>query len=277
MASGTTGSIWGTFQWGASGPQGNTYTGPLISSIIYQAQRMAGVLRMPGFTGSPEDMSDGLLRLNATVDQWAAKKAYAFSETFQQFSLTPNHNPYLIGPAVVSPPDFKVAMRPIRLEENGATLILTNVTPNVDIPIQVRDADWWNNQRVKTLATNVPTDVYYESDFPNGALSFWPVPNFAYGIRLRLWTFVTQFASVTQQLVAPPAYLDALIKTLAEQLVLMYPGTMMPPSLPMEAVRARAAVLGNNSKSPKIPSADFGTAGGRSSSEFNYYSGGPSR
>lgn len=238
---------------------------------------MAGVLRMPGFTGSPEDMSDGLLRLNATVDQWAAKKAYAFSETFQQFSLTPNHNPYLIGPAVVSPPDFKVAMRPIRLEENGATLILTNVTPNVDIPIQVRDADWWNNQRVKTLATNVPTDVYYESDFPNGALSFWPVPNFAYGIRLRLWTFVTQFASVTQQLVAPPAYLDALIKTLAEQLVLMYPGTMMPPSLPMEAVRARAAVLGNNSKSPKIPSADFGTAGGRSSSEFNYYSGGPSR
>jgi hypothetical protein len=270
------GATWGSFVWGSGVGTGGGFTGPLVSSIIYQAQRIAGVLHMPGFTGSPEDMNDGLLRLNAIIDQWAARKAYAYSETFQQFTLTPNHNPYLIGPAVTAPPDFKVTARPIRLEENGATLILTNVTPNVDVPLTVRTGDWWNNQRVKTLTTNVPTDVYYEPDFPNGTLFFWPVPNFAYGIRLRLWTFVTQFSSTAAQLIAPPAYLEALIKTLAEQLVLMY-GTIMPPSLPTEAVRARAALMGNNSKSPNIPSADYGTTGGRSTSDWNYYSGGPAR
>lgn len=277
-ASGTTGSIWGTFQWGQSGPQSSQFNGPLVSSIIYQAQRMSGVLRMPGFAGSPEDMNDGLLRLNGIIDQWAAKKAYAYSDSFLQFPLVGGHNPYLIGPAVVSPPDFKVANRPIRLEENGATLILTNVTPNVDIPITVRDADWWNNQRVKTLTTSIPTDVYYEPDFPNGTLFFWPVPNTSYAVRLRLWVFVSQFASTGQQLVAPPAYYDALIKTLAEELVLMY-GAMafMPPTLPQKASAARAALLGNNSKSPTIPSADYGTTGGRSTSEFSYYSGGPAR
>jgi hypothetical protein len=248
----------------------------LVSNLIYQAQRMANVLRRPGFAGSTDDMSDGLMRLNAIVDQWAARKAYAYSETFQKFTLTPNHAPHLIGPGLASP-DFNFPIRPMRLEENGATLVLTNVTPNVDIPMTVRDADWWNNQRVKALSTSVPTDVYYEPDFPNGALNFWPVPNFAYAVRLRLWTVVLQFVAITDQFVAPPAYLDALIKTLAEQLVLMYPGTMMPPSLPMEAIRARAAALGNNAKSPTIPSADYGTRGNRERGDFNYYSGTYSR
>lgn len=267
----SSGSVWGSFQWGQPASQaGAGAQGVLVSSIIYQAQRIAGVLHMPGFTGSPEDMSDGLLALNRNVDRLAARRAYAFSDSFQQFTLTPNHSPHLIGPST-TPPDFKVNIRPMRLEEDGAALVLTTVNPNVDLPMMVRDADWWNNQRVKGLATAIPTDVYYEPDFPNGALFFWPVPNFAYAVRLRLWVQVQQFASVASSLLAPPAYYDALVLMLAKHLCGMY-RQPIPEFVTEELPRALAALQSNNLKSPRIASADYGTRG-TEAGDFNYYRG----
>jgi hypothetical protein len=163
----------------------------------------------------------------------------------------------------------------VKLELDGAALVLTNSTPNVDQPLNVRDADWWNNQRIKTLASDIPTDVYYEPDWPNGSLYFWPVPDFAYGARLRLRSVVQQFAATTTTFSAPPAYQLALALTMAEHMCMWW-GLQVPAGLPAQAVTARRAVQINNFKSPRIASADYGTRG-RPRADFNYYSGLPSK
>ena len=215
-----------------------------------------------------------MLLLQALIDQWQARKPFAFAETFEAFTLTPGTITYQIGPGL-SAPDFAVTVRPARLEQDGAALILNNQTPPVDQPMNVRNADWWNNQRVKTLTTNVPTDVYYEQTFPNGRLHFWPVPDYAYGVRLRLWSMLSQITSFNQQFIAPPAYLSAVVFTLAQWLCMTY-HMVEPPYLRDAAVAARlAAQINSPTKSPRISSADSGTRGQQKMGDFNYFTGGP--
>jgi hypothetical protein len=158
-------------------------------------------------------------------------------------------------PAANPLPDYLVFQRPQRIE--GANLIFTNSPTNVDTPIQVRDADWWNNQRVKSLTSNVPTDVYYSPAFPNGELNFWPVPNFAYGVRLELWTLLQFIANLTDTFSLPPAYQKAITLTLAEEIA---PSFNQPihPQTALSAQRARTAVQMNNDKSPRMVTTDSG-------------------
>ena len=240
-----------------------------LSQVIYAAAREARILKGAGRGLSLSELADGLIIANQLVDEWAARKAYAYDMAFTAYTLTPNHQPHLIGPGLAAP-DFAVAVRPQRVE--SAALILTTVTPNVDFPLTLRDHDWWADQRVKGLATSVPTDLVYHSDWPNGELWLWPAPTFAYGIRLQTWNSIQQFAVVTSPFSAPPAYQKAFTLTMAEQMCAWW-GVEPPTNLSERAARARLSVQSNNIKSPRIASADQGTNGGRRG--FNYYSGGP--
>jgi hypothetical protein len=244
----------------------------LASDIIYAAFRASRVLKAPGRCASASDLTDGLSVLNGLVDEWSARKAYAWSETFTQFTLTANHAPHWIGPGLSSP-DFAAAARPVRIE--SASLVLTNATPNVDVPLNIRDEAWWAQQRVKSLTSNIPTDLYYQALVPNGALNFWPVPAYNYGIRLETWVSLGPFASTSSAVTVPPAYANALKLTLAEELCVYY-GTEVHPMLAQKAAQARAALESNNSKSPRTQSADWGNQGsGKGRSGFNWASGLP--
>jgi hypothetical protein len=217
---------------------------------------------------SPEHSAFALNRLNRIIDQWAARKVYAYNVAFTAYTLTANHQPHLIGPGLSSP-DFAGA-RPVRIE--NAALILTNSTPTVDLPLNLRDDDWWAQKRVKSLASSVPTDLYYSPDHPSGALYLWPAPNTAYGLRLETWTVLSQITDGTLAFSAPYGYELALMLTLAEELC----GPMarsVPADLAAKAARARAAVQKNTDKSPRIDTAEPGTRGRSSRGDFNYMTG----
>jgi hypothetical protein len=242
----------------------------LVSDLIYAASRAAGILDLPQGQVAPGESSDALQALNLILDEWSARKSYVWSVAFTTHTLTPNHQPHLIGPSL-SPPDFAAVARPVRIE--SASLILTTSTPNVDQPLNLRDAEWWANLRIKDLATTIPTDLYYQPDEPNGALYLWPVPTFAYGLRLETWTALNQFATVGDTFTAPPAYAQALILTLAERMCVWF-GMPITPALAQQALNARRSVMTNNNKSPRISSADWGVGRGRPGG-FNWYTGGP--
>lgn len=220
------------------------------------------------------DQNFAVRRLNRILDSWAARRVLAYSTTFATYTLTPAHSPNLIGPGLTSP-DFGTpnsAARPTRIE--SAELILTDVTPNVDVPINIRDAAWWANNRVKQLSTNVPTDLYYEPDPVNGSLYFWPIPSFAYGVRLELWTTVGQVpTNLATTFYAPQGYELALTLTLAENLAAGYEKPV-PAQLAKQASDARNALFRALARSPRVPSADAGTSG-KPRGDFNYESGLP--
>lgn len=166
-----------------------------------------------------------------------------------------------------------MGQRPQRVEQ--ANLILTNATPSVDVPMNIRDSDWWMNQRVKGLQTNVPTDLYYDPDWPNGSLYFWPVPSFSYGVRLKLWGVIPQFPAVNYAFSLPPGYQKAIKLSLARDMVGAFAGSWAQQQ-ESSWQRAIKAVESNNIKSPRGRTGDAGMPGvGVRGGEFNYYSGMP--
>lgn len=216
-------------------------------------------------------------RLNRLLDRWQALRRYAFNQTFRSFTLTPNHAPTLIGPGLTAP-NFDSAPygRPVRIE--SAALILNTSNPPTYLPLNIRDDDWWANNRVRSLTSTVPTDLYYSPDFPNGTLNLWPNPTFAYGLSLETWVNV-QAIDLDNDLTVvpglPPSYNAGIVLSLAELLTIVF-GKPMPPDLPNRAKEARAAMESNNLASPRMASADYGTGAGRGNGGgFNWASGLP--
>jgi hypothetical protein len=238
--------------------------------LLYIAFREARILKRPGAVSSQNELQDGLIYLNQLVDYWSARGCYAWTSTFTVRTLTAGHQPHLIGPGLLTP-DFAATQRPVKIL--SAALVLASSTPPVDLPITIRDNQWWAGQTVKNIDSTIPTDLYYEPDFPNGSLFFWPVPTGANSVRLEQYVVLQQFATLDDTFVAPQAYQAAISLTLAEELVDVW-STVMPGNLAARALKARDALQSNNFLPQRIASADHGTsspehAGG----DFNYVTG----
>jgi hypothetical protein len=236
--------------------------------VLYIAFREARILKRPQALNSPSELTDGLIFLNQQINYWAARGCYAWTTTFQVYTLTPGHQPHLIGPGLDTP-DFNVALRPTGIQ--SASVILPGNT-TTDVPITIRDNAWWAANSVKNLQSTFPTDLYYEADYPNGELWFWPVATAGYQVRLEGNIVLQQFNTLADCFIAPQAYLAAITLTLAEELVDIW-GTEMPPNLARRAVKARDALQSNNNLPPRIASADYGTFSRSSCGDFNWQTG----
>ena len=238
--------------------------------VLYIAFREARILKRPQALDSNLELMDGMIFLNQQIDYWSARGCYAWVTTFNLYTLTAGHQPHKIGPSVTSPPDFLVTPRPVDIL--SAAVVLNSGTSAVDVPINLRDNQWWASKSVKSMQSNIPTDLYYEPDVPNGELWFWPVPNTNVQVRLEGNVVLQQFATLDDTFTAPQAYLAAITLTLAEELTDIW-GTEMPPNLARRAMKARDALQSNNFLAPRIASADWGTSSSSSRGDFNYMTG----
>jgi len=237
----------------------------LVADLLANAMKEIGALSS-GETFSPDEKTDVLGKLNRMLDRWNTQRLYAYNVNFANYTLTPNLSPHTIGPTGT----FTVSVRPVEIK--AAALILNNVTPNVTMPLGIRDDDWWANQRVKTLKTSVPTDLYYSPDFPNGSLYLWPIPTTAYGLELESRVLLSSVVA-TDTLNLPQGYEDAITLSLAEDICPMFDKT--PHTLLVSgAMRARAAIKSTNSFSPRISTVDSGMpSGGGTRTNWNYLTG----
>jgi hypothetical protein len=245
-----------------------------VLEIILDAMIEVGI-------ASPGDPPDGdvvqwaFRKYNYLLNYWAAKKNFVYSTSFQVFNLVAGLSPHTIGPNNAT---FNVPQRPVKIE--SWALILNSGQSAVDLPHKpLRDNAWWAMQRTKAIQTNVPTDLYYSPDQPNGSLFFWPVPNAVMPVRLELWALVSEALSINDPIdgaggvgTLPPAYRTAIMLTLAETL---QPGGRKEAdsTLAAMALAARASVFGNNTASPRISTQDSGMPGKRRGG-FNWLTGG---
>ncbi len=255
------------FNAGTFGGAGVPLCNMKCRDVLYIAFREARVLKRPQGLNSDSELIDGMIFLNQQIDYWSARGCYSWTTAFQQFTLTPNHQPYLIGPNLTAP-DFAAPQRPVKIV--SANVILPGNT-TTDIPIMIRDNAWWAAKSTKNQTSTFPTDLYYEPDVPNGQLWFWPIAVVGYGVRLEGMVFLQRFVTLDDCFIAPPAYLSAVTLTLAEELVDLW-GTEMPPNLARRAMKARDALQSNNNLPPRIDSADWGTYS-RARADFNYVTG----
>lgn len=222
-------------------------------------------------------------KLNYLVDEWQALERYVYSYQYNIYTLVAGLSPHTIGPSGTATFSTAPQPRPVRLESAALLLNVGSPTGPIDLPMNIRDHDWWALNQVKNIQTNVPTDVYYDPTSPDGSLYFWPVPNSQQQVRLQFWQTVSQFTSITDPIggpggpgTLPQAYRAALMLTLAESLL---PGSNRPAPATLEgrAIKARAAVFSNNAKSPRMHSNDSGMPKSGSTGvrgDFNWATGG---
>jgi hypothetical protein len=237
-----------------------TTTGTVLDLVSNALIEMGALAQ--GEAAAAGDAQFCLNKLNRLIDVWEARRVYVYNVQFTLWTLTPNLNPHTIGPGGT----FVVSQRPVKLE--GANLVLNTAPQAIDIPLNVRGDHWWSNQRIKSLASSIPTDVFYSADWPNGTLNFWPVPKIAYQVRLETWGLTGQFIALTDPVNLPPAYLEALTLSLAEMICPSF-GKALDPVLAASARAARLAIQGNNMASPRMESDAPSEGGGW----FNYRSG----
>jgi hypothetical protein len=236
--------------------------------LLYISFREARILLRPQAINSDNELQDGLIFLNQQINYWAARDCYAWTTTFAVYLLTAGHQPHLIGPNLTAPDFDSKGPRPTGIE--SANIILPGQFP-VDVPCNLRDNAWWAANQAKSTTSTIPTDLYYETDYPNGQLWFWPVPSAANGLRLESNVVLQQFQTLDDVFIAPQAYLAGVTLTLAEELCDIW-GTTPPPNLARRALKARDALQSNNNLPPRIASADWGTFSSPSG-DFNYETG----
>src|ERR1700722_11046687 len=78
------------------------------------------------------DTQLAIRKLNRILDEWSARRIFAYTVAFTSYTLTAGHSPHLIGPSLTSP-DFAASVRPTRIR--SAQLILTGLTPSVYLPL----------------------------------------------------------------------------------------------------------------------------------------------
>jgi len=237
----------------------------IITNAMIEAEWLA-----QGEQPEQQDANFVLGKINDELDEWSAQERYVYAKAFSLFTLVPDLSPHTIGPAAGA--TFALAQRPVRVD--GCTIVISNTDgTTTDVPVNTtRDADWWNFVRIKNLTSQIPTDLYYEPDIPNGSLYFWPVPDFNYQARIETWALINQFLTIQDPFVLPPAYRKALTLTIAEQLGGPRSGD---PKLAMKASEARSAIWSNNAQSPTMSTQAAGMPSTDSHTRFNFLDGTP--
>lgn len=209
-------------------------------------------------------------RLNQLFDSWNAQLEAVYADKTLAFTFIANQQDYTIGP---SGADFtSPTTRPVTIE--GATVILTGTSPEARFPLNLRDYQWWMNLPVQNVSTSYPTDVFYEPEWPNGVLHFWPKPTTTYGLEIVTRVTLADL-TINDSYNMPPGYQQAGMLTLAENVASAY-GRPVTALTATKAREARARIFANNRFSPRLITQDAGMPSqDRNRCNFNYKSGMP--
>lgn len=244
----------------------NNAVSALASDIIQGALEEIGVLA-EGEKVTASYLGVAMPRLQRWIDQVNARRELIYSISFNLYNTLPNHAPHTIGPTG----DFNIPLRPVKIV--NAAFILNSGSQAVDMPIHIRDEQWWAGLPVKSLQTPIITDLYYDPSSPLGTLNFWPICTLVNPVRLEAWNSIAQPIASTSTLALPPGYWDATVFSLARK---MCPTFNKPfsPDLKEMWNQAMRIIEANNNQPPRL-NLDIGSPNSRKGGrpDFNFLTG----
>lgn len=244
-------------------------------ALLTAAMQKLGVLaggEQPSFDDSALVLQD----LQMVLDTFNAKRQMVYANTFSSFTLNPGlappapntPTPHTIGPTGT----FVVNQRPVEIPSIG--LQLTNSTPLTEIPLYQMTKDEWALERIKSLTSTFPTKYYYEPDWPNGSIFFWPFPTAVNSVLIQQRGVIGQITTYNANFTMPPGYWAAVVYSLARAIAPSFERTF-GPELQALLTDALRAVQSNNVKSPRGSTLDSGMPGKVDAGGFNWLTGQP--
>lgn len=198
--------------------------------IINLALKQAGVLGV-GQTATAEDVTDAFKLLNMMMAQWSVKRNVVH-QIIDAACPTTGAQQYTVGAGG----DIDIA-RPTRLA--GVYCRQLN-PPNipVDFPINLlQSITDYGRISLKSMVS-MPSDAYYDPQFPLGVLKLWPVAPSGYEVHVLALVPLGRFETPYDDIILPEEYEEAIMYNLAGRLCSFY---QIP--LPQGVVQLAAASL----------------------------------
>jgi hypothetical protein len=157
-----------------------------------------------------QDANDGLDAANALIGSWAGERLMAFANQTISHTLSANTSSYTIG----SGGDIDTT-RPDNILQGW----IRDTTNNIDFPMTQLSQRQFNNIGYKSNTSQIPTDYFYDPQYPLGTLHIFPTPTAAYEVRLNAMLQLTAFSTLTHSTSLPPVYERAYVLNLGLELV----------------------------------------------------------
>lgn len=126
---------------------------------------------------------------------------------------------------------------------------------------------------MKMLTSTYPQGWYYNPTFPNGTLSFWPIPTGS-GLKAAIYvpTQLVAFTDLGQEALLFPGYENMIVKNLALDLCPSY-NRKPHPVLVGNAKESKAAVKRANTRTTEMTFPAGSLVGSRGRSRFSIFTG----
>lgn len=181
-----------------------------VIEIIKRAHRLIGVYSI-GETPSSDESVDGLIALNAMLDEWATENLMTSVQVLDTIPLTANVGSYTIGAT-----GAVVTGRPDTLSDSSYIDYL-----GVSYPLTIATLEEYNAIVLKTTTSTMPFMLWYNPTTPNGTLTVFPKPTLS--MTLKLWSIKPiAYVNLTDTVALPPAYENAIAYNLACTLALEF-------------------------------------------------------
>lgn len=227
----------------------------LITSSLRLLQEVGA-----GEVATSESVADGLSALNRMLDSWSVDKDVIYTESREQFNLVGGTASYTIG----SGGTFNTT-RPLSIDQAFIT------SGSLTYEIAVNDASQYALISDKQIQA-MPSDVYYDGNYPLSTMIFWPVPDSAYTLNLYSKKPLNNFTAATDVVNLPQGYERAIIYNLAVEIAPEY-GKEAPASVQKTARTSLKAIESlNNANNKQLLRADL-MLQDMNKNSFDVYSG----
>jgi hypothetical protein len=213
---------------------------------------------------SAADANDSLVCFNALLDSWSNEALMSYVELQRNFPMVAGQQQYTIGTGgnINSTRPYDVTSAYIR--DNNSN----------DYPMQIFNQDQWDKIGLKTITSQIPDTLFYDSQYPLGIINIFPIPLVNYTVYFNSTTDQVDFTSLTQSLSLPVGYERAFVLNLAlDMMSAGFPCLLVGDGLAQ--LRANAAEAKGNIKRANIKEvvAEFDSSIiSKSNATYNIYS-----
>ena len=191
-----------------------------VKDLLYDSLRLIGVIEVA--QGPSSDEFAELLRiLNGMLDAWKTERLMAYT---------------IISTAYTVAADGSVSIpHPVRVEG-----------------IWIADSDYLRKPWILTSQTRYLGGVYNDQAYPTATLFFNPPIAAGTMVLVETWIELGAFSSLTQQVLVPQGYLDAITYNLALRVAPRYKDAMVSPLVLQDARELKANIKRMNRQTPLL-------------------------
>ena len=191
---------------------------------------------------SAQDANDGLDAMNALLQSWSGEGLMSHANVLGSHTLVANTQSYTIGSGGTINTTWPVDIIQAYVRDAN----------NIDYPLEIIPQAKWERIGYKSNTAQIPSVLFYDTQYPLGVIYIFPVPTLAYTLYFTSKILQTNFSTMTHSLSAPPAYERAYILNLAMELQSAgFPSNLSPQdyaSLVTNASEAKGNLKRNNIK-----------------------------